>query len=165
MKLGNQVEWAIHCMEVLARAPDDVYIPTKVLAQFHGIPKEYLSKALQSLALAGLIEGTLGPRGGYRLAKDPAKIMILEIVEAVEGNRRTFHCQEIRLNNPCLKKIKQAGKPESICAVASAMYEADEAWRAVLRKKKLSDIVRGIDRQVSTEVIEASAEWIKNAVE
>lgn len=71
MKLGNQIEWAIHCVELLARAPSELYVPTKVLAKFHGIPKEYLSKAMQALALAKLVEGSLGPKGGYRLAKDP----------------------------------------------------------------------------------------------
>ncbi|MCR9141886.1 MAG: Rrf2 family transcriptional regulator [bacterium] len=163
MKLGNQVEWAIHCMELLARVPDGVYIPTKVLAKFHGIPKEYLSKALQALALAKLIDGTLGPKGGYRIARKPSKISLLEIVEAVEGSKKTFHCQEIRLNNPCLpKKRKQA---DSICAVASAMYQADEAWRKVLREKKLSDIIRGVDRQVPPELMAASTHWIQSALD
>jgi len=162
MKLGNQVEWVLHCMELLARVPEDIYIPTKVLAKFHGIPKEYLSKAMQSLALAELVEGTLGPKGGYRIAKDPKKISLLDIVEAIEGKKRTFNCQEIRFNNPCLKKGQ---KDRSVtCMIAGAMYDADEAWRKVLRKKKLSDIVSEIDDQVPHEIIELSEEWIKNEV-
>ena len=163
MKLGNQVEWAIHCLEVLARVPDGLYIPTKVLAEFHGIPKEYLSKAMQSLALAGLIEGTLGPKGGYRIAKAPSKISLLEIVEAIEGKKRTFNCQEIRFNNPCLKKKPK--KSDSVCAVAHAMLQADEAWRRVLREKKLSDIVQDVDRQVPPALMEASTQWIETAIQ
>ena len=71
MLLRNQVEWAIHCCAVLAALPPDQTLATKILAEFHGVPKEYLSKALQSLAQAGLVVGTLGPTGGYRLAKEP----------------------------------------------------------------------------------------------
>lgn len=160
MKLGNQIEWAIHCMELLARAPGDVYIPTKVLAKFHGIPKEYLSKAMQSLALAKIVEGSLGPKGGYRIAKDPSQISLLEIVEAIEGKKRTFICQEIRFNNPCLKKGQK--KKDVTCMIASAMYEADEAWRKVLSKKKLSTIVSDIDSQVPVEILDLSEEWIIN---
>jgi Rrf2 family protein len=160
MKLGNQVEWAIHCMELLARAPGDIYIPTKVLAKFHGIPKEYLSKAMQSLALSNIVEGTLGPKGGYRIAKDPSKINLLEIVEALEGKKRTFNCQEIRFNNPCLKKEQK--KKGTTCMIASAMYQADEAWRKVLRNKKLSDIVSDADAQVPIEILDLSEEWIIN---
>ncbi len=158
MKLGNQVEWALHCMELLARAPKELYIPTKVLAKFHGIPKEYLSKAMQALALAKLVEGSLGPRRGYRIAKDPSKISLLDIVEAVEGKKMTFNCQEIRFNNPCLKKNQK--KKDSICMVASAMHQADEAWRKVLREKKLADIVLEIDQQVPLEIMELSEQWI-----
>ena len=158
MQLGNQVEWGLHCMELLARAPHDIFIPTKVLAQFHGIPKEYLSKAMQSLALAQLVEGSLGPKGGYRLAKNPEKISLLDIVEAIEGKKMTFNCQEIRCNNPALAKNQK--KKSSICMVASAMHQADEAWRKVLRDKKLSDIIREIDSQVSPEIMHLSEEWI-----
>jgi len=158
MKLRNQVEWGIHCMELLARAPKEIYIPTKILAKFHGIPKEYLSKAMQSLASAGLVEGTLGPKGGYRLALKANKISLLEIVEAIEGKKRTFNCQEIRFNNPCLKSEHK--DKNSTCMIAGAMYEADEAWRKVLRKKKLSDIVLEINDQVPSEIFELSEDWI-----
>lgn len=159
MILGNQVEWSLHCMTVLARLPRDTYVPAGKLAEFHGVPREYLSKALQALATAGLIEGSLGPRGGYRLARDADQITLLEIVEAVEGPQRTFHCQEIRFNNPCLKPSQK--KRSSVCQIASAMYEADEAWRAVLRNKKLSDIVDEVASKVSASVLASSDEWIR----
>jgi Rrf2 family protein len=159
MKLGNQVEWAIHCMELLARVPAELYIPTKVLAKFHGIPKEYLSKAMQSLAQARLVEGTLGPKGGYKIAKDPSLINLLDIVEAIEGKKVTFNCQDIRFNNPCLKKEHK--KKGTTCMIASAMYQADEAWREILREKKLSDIVDEIDDQVPSIILELSEEWLE----
>lgn len=163
MKLGNQVEWAIHCMELLARAPRDIYVPTKILATFHGIPKEYLSKAMQMLAMAELIEGTLGPKGGYRIAKDPKNICLLDIVEAIEGKKITFNCQEIRFNNPCLKKYQK--QKNTTCMIASAMYQADEAWRKVLREKKLSDIVQEIDHQVPSDIMKLSEQWIMNEID
>lgn len=158
MKLRNQVEWSIHCMELLARAPQDIYIPTKILAKFHGIPKEYLSKAMQNLASADLVEGTLGPKGGYRLKREASKISLLEIVEAVEGKKRTFNCENIRFNNPCL--LKKHINKKSTCAIASAMFEADEAWRKVLKGKMLSDIMDDLNEQIPLEVFELSEEWI-----
>ncbi len=162
MKLGNKVEWALHCMELLARVPANIYIPTQVLAKFHGIPKEYLSKAMQALAAAGLIEGTLGPKGGYKLAKPSSQINLLDIVEAIEGRKKTFNCQEIRFNNPCL--TKKPKKSDSICVVAKTMFEADQAWRRVLSEKKLSDLVVEVDGQVSAEVMKLSEDWINNEI-
>lgn len=157
MILGNQVEWALHVMSTLARLPKARFVPTKVLAEFHGVPKEYLAKAMQALAAAHLVEGELGPKGGYRLAKSSHEITLLQIIEAVEGSRKTFDCQEIRMNNPCLESKP---KKSSVCVIAKAMYQADEAWRQSLRKKKLSDIVSEVYEQVPSKLLEISDEWL-----
>ena len=130
---------------------------TRALAEFHGVPKEYLSKALQSLATARLIEGTLGPKGGYRLARPAKDISFLDLVEAVEGRARTFECTEIRGNNPCLRK---SDRPTGVCAVARAMYRADEAWRAELRSTTLEDLVRPVVREVPKDAQARTADWI-----
>ena len=117
MILKSQVEWALHCCAILAGLPEGRYLSTKALAEFHGLPKEYLSKALQSLSQAGLVRTTLGPSGGYRLAKAPAELTFLDIVEAVEGKAPTFVCTNIRANNPC----RAPGYCESTpCAVAQS---------------------------------------------
>ena len=157
MNLKNQVEWALHCCAVLMAVPEGATLPAKVLAEFHGVPKEYLSKALQSLSQHGIVTGTLGPSGGYRLAKAPADISFLDIVEAVEGRRSTFQCGEIRANNPCLPKRHKAGGP---CTVARIMWTADEAWRDSLRGVTLADLARQLAADVPAEILEKSAAWL-----
>ena len=157
MILRNQVEWALHCCSVLSALPPGEYLGTKKLAEFHGVPKEYLSKALQALAQAELIEGTLGPTGGYRLAKKPKDISFLDIVEAIEGRKQTFQCTEIRGNNPCMKK-----KPTGICSVARVMYKADEAWRKVLSSTTLEDLSGTVVKEVSPEQLEKNWQWLLN---
>ena len=157
MILKSQVEWALHCCAILAGLPPDRYLSTKALAEFHGLPKEYLSKALQSLSQAGLVETTLGPSGGYRLARVPSELSFLEIVEAVEGKARSFTCQNIRANNPCRPKGYCDTEP---CAVARIMWDADEAWRASLRKVRLSDLVETLSREIPAELLRSSSEWV-----
>jgi Rrf2 family protein len=157
MILRNQVEWALHCCAILAGLPADRYVATKVLAEFHGVPKEYLSKALQALSQAGLVVSTLGPSGGYRLAKKPGDITFLDIVEAVEGKSSTFACTEIRKNNPCRPVKYCESKP---CAVARVMWEADEAWRKKLRSVRLSDLVKSVTEDVPAGLLESSGAWI-----
>lgn len=157
MNLGNQVEWALHCMTVLASRPADAKVSAKVLAEFHDVPKEYLSKSLQLLSNAGLVHTTLGPKGGYSLAKPADQISFLDIVEAVEGKTKTFNCQEIRGNNPCLGKKEK--KFDSVCQIAAVMYQADESWRRVLRQKKLSDVVQELSTKLSPELIQRNSDW------
>jgi Rrf2 family protein len=157
MVLKSQVEWALHCCAILAGLPPGRYLSTRALAEFHGVPKEYLSKALQSLSQAKLVDATLGPTGGYRLARPPAELSFLEIVEAVEGRAPTFVCTNIRTNNPCRPQGYCESGP---CAVARIMGEADEAWRAKLRSVKLSDLVETLSREIPPALWKSSFEWV-----
>jgi Rrf2 family protein len=159
MILRNQVEWALHCCSILAGLPPDRHLATKTLAEFHGVPKEYLSKALQGLSAAGIITGTLGPTGGYRLAKATADISLLDIVEAVEGKRSTFVCTNIRFNNPCLPKDYCDDKP---CSIARVMWQADEAWRDVLRGVSLAELEHRVADTVPAEILSNNWRWLLN---
>ena len=50
----------------------------------------YLRKIMRKLVLAGLVTSIPGNNGGFRLAKDPSKISLLDIVEASEGTIKTY---------------------------------------------------------------------------
>ncbi|GAA3107310.1 Rrf2 family transcriptional regulator [Rhizobium viscosum] len=157
MILKSQVEWALHCCAILAGLPDGRYLSTKALAELHGLPKEYLSKALQSLSQAGLVHSTLGPSGGYRLARPSSELNFLEIVEAVEGKSRTFVCDNIRANNPCRPEGYCDSSP---CAVARIMWEADEAWRQKLRSVTLADLGEILSRETPPAIWKDTFEWV-----
>ncbi len=157
MQLKNQVEWALHCCAILAGVPDGRYLGTRALAELHGVPKEYLSKALQALSKAGLVEGTLGPSGGYRLSRAPAAITFWDVVSAVEGNAPAFVCTEIRRNNPCRPKETRDSGP---CAVARVMWEAEAAWRDRLKAVSLADLGATIEREVPQGLRAATSAWV-----
>ena len=157
MQLRNQVEWALHGCAILAGLPPERYLATRDLAELHGVPKEYRSKALQALSQAGLVEGTLGPSGGYRLARPPERITFLDMVEAIEGKDPTFVCTEIRRNNPCLPSGHCAGKS---CGVARVMWDADKAWRDRLRATRLSDLLKTIQQDVPARLLKKTGDWV-----
>ncbi|MDF3818414.1 Rrf2 family transcriptional regulator [Leptospira sp. 96542] len=158
MILGNQVEWALHCVTALASAERGKLVSSKALSEFHGVPKEYLSKCLQQLSNAGIVKTTTGPKGGYCLAKPASEISFLDVIEAVEGRRKTFQCTEIRKNNPCLSE--EGKKFDRVCEIAQVMFEADESWRAVLRKRKISEIVDTLTQSIGSEVLAKSTNWL-----
>ena len=157
MQLRNQVEWALHCCAVLAALPPGRHLATRDLAQLHGVPKEYLSKALQALSQAGLVEGTLGPSRGYRLARPADRITFLEMVEAVEGKGPSFVCENIRFNNPCLPADYCSDRP---CGVARVMWAADKAWRDSLKAVRLSDLLKTLERDVPAPILKKTGAWI-----
>lgn len=161
MQLRNQIEWALHCCVVLAGLEPGQTLPTKTLAEFHRVPKEYLSKALQSLSQAGLVEGTLGPAGGYRLAKPAEEISFLDVVLAIEGEERAFVCTEIRANNPCLPKAWLPAAKAAPCSIAQVMWSAEEAWRAKLAGVTVADVARQLERKLPAQFRADAKEWLR----
>jgi Rrf2 family protein len=55
------------------------------IAQARGIPERFLLKVLKPLVSARVLQSIKGPNGGYRLAKTPNEITLLEVLEAVDG--------------------------------------------------------------------------------
>ncbi len=157
MKFRNQVEWALHCCAVMSSLPEGRYLSTRSLSEFHGVPKEYLGKALQGLSKAGLVLTTLGPSGGYRLAREAGQITFLDIVEAVEGRKSTFQCSEIRANNPCRPSDACDDRP---CAVARIMWRADEAWRRSLAEVTLADLQDMLAEDLAPDMLKRSFDWL-----
>ncbi|MDR3346218.1 MAG: Rrf2 family transcriptional regulator [Campylobacteraceae bacterium] len=57
----------------------------KNIAQKAGIPFNYLEQLLNQLRRAGLINSIRGAKGGYVLARTPDRILIYDILVALEG--------------------------------------------------------------------------------
>lgn len=57
----------------------------KDIAAREDISEKYLSLIVIPLKSAGLIRSVRGARGGYMLAREPEKISLRDIVEAVDG--------------------------------------------------------------------------------
>ncbi|MYR63190.1 Rrf2 family transcriptional regulator [Streptomyces sp. SID625] len=137
MKLSQGVEWGMHCCVLLAQARPGTAVPRSVLAGYYGLPDAYLAKHLKSLAAAGVLHATSGPRGGFRLARDPKEITVLDVVEAVEGAGPPFVCAEIRQRGACAVPTDLCTEP---CGIARVMYDADRAWRESLRAVTVAEL-------------------------
>jgi Rrf2 family cysteine metabolism transcriptional repressor len=57
----------------------------EALAEAEDIPANYLVQILNDLRNAGLITSRRGKQGGYLLAKAPAEISLLQILQAIDG--------------------------------------------------------------------------------
>jgi Rrf2 family protein len=137
MKLSEGVEHAIHSVALLAGLEPDRVLPAAALAEFHGISPSYLLKHLQALSGAGILATVPGPNGGYRLARSPDKVTLLDIVLAVEGAQPAFRCTEIRQRGP----NPLGGVSTKPCEINAAMLKAERAYRAELAKVRIADIL------------------------
>ena len=95
------------------------------------IPAGYLSQILAQLVRAEILVATAGPSGGYDLARPPAQISLLDVVEAVEGPVELARC--VVRGIPC--------SSDGICAVHDAWSAAQEAMAARLDATTFEELV------------------------
>jgi len=55
------------------------------VAEIYGLPTAYAAKVMSQLARSRIFRSDRGPRGGFQLARDPNKVSLLDVIEAVEG--------------------------------------------------------------------------------
>lgn len=89
--LPKTAEYALRAAVWLGRAPEQAESADQLALQTK-VPRRYLHKVLQDLVKAKLVRSQSGPGGGYRLARAPAKITILDVVNAVAPMERIRHC-------------------------------------------------------------------------
>lgn len=157
MKLGEGVEWALHCCTVLGAIPAELTVPSSVLAEFHGVRPTYLAKQMQALARAGIVDSIPGRTGGYKLARSASDITVLDVVLAAEGAERAFRCTEIRQQGP------SASSPSSYvkaCGIAATMWRAEEMYRQELAATTIGDLVAELDSEVDDEQTEKAISWL-----
>jgi Rrf2 family protein len=151
VKLSEGVEQAIHSVAMLASLQADGVLSAAALAAFHGVSTSYLLKHLQALSGAKILSSLPGPTGGYRLARTPGQISLLDIVLAVEGAAPAFRCAEIRQRGP----NPLPGKPSAPCQINSAMLRAERAYRDELRRVSIADILKELGEQDTDGAIAA----------
>ena len=82
---------ALHSMALLAQRPGERRSARELAATLDA-SEAHLAKVLQSLERSGLVAGTRGPAGGYRLGRDAGDISLREIYEAIEGPLNAGSC-------------------------------------------------------------------------
>jgi Rrf2 family iron-sulfur cluster assembly transcriptional regulator len=91
LELNRESDYAIRACMLLAvdgRQP----ISGREIAARTSVPERFLARTLGQLARSGIVRSMIGRSGGYRLARDPSTISLLDIVEAVEGPSRSTRC-------------------------------------------------------------------------
>ncbi|HXD83281.1 MAG TPA: SUF system Fe-S cluster assembly regulator [Rudaea sp.] len=131
LRVSKLTDYATEVMTVLAAAPARVH-SAQELAERVRLELPTVSKLLKQLASAGLIESFRGVNGGYRLAREPERISIADIVIAMEGPIGMTECSA------------QTGlcDHESHCGVRVNWQRINEAIAGALAGVSLADMLK-----------------------
>ena len=131
MRLTRAGEYAVRCVLYLASKGVDTLCNRKKIAAKMDIPDQFLGKIAQQLARAGFIEIVQGARGGLKLAVDPEKLTLLDVVEAVIG--------EIFLND-CVVRPESCQRSQA-CTVHHVWETARSQLRDTLREATFASLL------------------------
>jgi Rrf2 family protein len=85
LKISTRGQYALLIMTDLAEAEDGNFIPLKTLSHRRNLSVKYLEQILIQMGKAGLVTGSRGTNGGYRLSRDSNTYTVGEILRAMEG--------------------------------------------------------------------------------
>ncbi len=127
-KVSEATSIALHAMAMLA-AFEDRMLTTQKIASTHNVSEAHLSKVLQRLARAELVQAIRGPNGGYRLLKPSGETTLQEVYEAIEGPLESSNCL-------LAERICDGKK----CVLGDLMETVDREVKEYMSRTKLSDL-------------------------
>lgn len=85
MQITRQADYAIRAVLYISKLNTNQRAATSQIAKEQRIPPSFLAKIISQLSIAGLLQTSRGARGGVTLAKSPAEVSLLDVVEAIDG--------------------------------------------------------------------------------
>jgi Rrf2 family protein len=135
----RNTDYAMRAMVHLACNGGNTAVSTRVIAEKEDISYQLACKLMQSLNNAGLVKSSMGPKGGFTLGRDPGKINLLEIIEAVQG--------PVSVNRCLVKGQGCERQPE--CPVSGTLEQLQKHIESFLTKTTLEKICKTAKRKQS----------------
>ena len=92
MRITTQAEYGLICALHLARRLTDGPVTGREIAATERLPADYVEQIMLKLRRAEIVTSTRGAHGGYRLARDPQRISVRDVIAASEHSTFEVHC-------------------------------------------------------------------------
>ncbi len=90
--LSQTSEYALRAVLYLADRGSREPVRVAVMAAALGVPRNYLAKTLHALVRLGVLASERGPSGGFRLAREPGRLPLMDIVAPFDPRAAERHC-------------------------------------------------------------------------
>jgi len=135
MKVSTRVHYGLRAMTELAGSyREGKLLSISEIARKEDLPVAYLEQLVGELRRAGLVEGTRGVRGGYRLARVPEAITVGDVYRILEGEVAPVDCTaEDYLPGACAR--------EPVCLSRGIWARVQSAILGVLASTTLDNLL------------------------
>ena len=146
MRISTKGRYALRMLTDIALNQGDSSVALKDVAERQDISKKYLEQIAVLLGQAGVLRGSRGHQGGYRLAGEPEEYSIQYLLNLVEGCIAPVACLDCEPDDPCPYR--------DICLTLPLWVGLDKVVNDYLSHITLRDLLSG-------NVPEAEISWKK----
>jgi Rrf2 family protein len=134
MRMSRRSEYGLRALTDLVRSGPSTTVPLATLARRNNLPPKFLEQIMSTLKHGGIVRTTLGARGGYALADDPATISLGRVIRLLDGALAPLPCVSLRYYGSC------SCPDEATCALRDVMLDVRDATLAILDNQSLADL-------------------------
>lgn len=148
MRISKKTDYALRALFTLVEHYRGAPIPIRELARRNDVPKRFLEQIMLALKAQGWVDSVAGIRGGYVLAKSPAKIKMGEVVRHFDGILAPIGCVSVNAYERCSQ--------EPVCKFRRVFLDARNYVANLMDKATLAEVVKGAPvskREISTGFI------------
>ena len=102
---SRQCEYALQAVLYISAQEESKFTNIIEISERLDIPMPFLGKTLQHLVQSRILTSQKGPKGGFKLAKNPEDIALFHVVDAIDGTDFLTSCvlgfPECSSKSPC----------------------------------------------------------------
>jgi Rrf2 family protein len=127
---SKKCEYGLQAVLYLSAKNETEVVSAIEIAKKLKIPKEFVSKILQSLTESGIVSSKKGKGGGFSLAKKPKKIKLIDVVKSIDG---------LSMFNSCVLGFPECSSKKP-CPVHNIWGELRNKTYDMLNKENLENL-------------------------
>ena len=136
MRVSKRTDYALRALFTLVDHYGGQPIPIRELARRNDAPNRFLEQIMLTLKSQGWVDSAAGIRGGYFLAKNPAKITMGEVVRHFDGILAPIDCVSVTGYQRCSQ--------ESVCRFRRVFFDARNFVANLMDQATLADVAKGL---------------------
>jgi Rrf2 family nitric oxide-sensitive transcriptional repressor len=131
MQLTLHADYSLRILLYLSENPGR-YVSTREISDAYRISRTHLVRVVQTLLANGFVEVTEGRNGGVRLAAEPSKINVGQVVRKAEASFKIVECFDQETNTCPIVPV---------CKLRGVLHQALEGFFAVLDGYTLAELL------------------------
>lgn len=134
--ISQTAEYALRATVVLG-SQEGRPITTQSIARASQVPEGYLSKVLQAMGRAGLVEARRGLRGGHVLTRPLDQLTVYDVVNAVDPLQRIHHCP-----------LRLSAHAHRLCSLHQRLDDAAAMLESYFKQTTIADLLKDQDAPI-----------------